>query len=103
MGDQRAEGEGNAERLVLLLGFQRLCLLSGWGGEKDGLGNDKQNGFALTQGEDISCCMPRVFKPQIVFVSKSTVARSMLPLVPKEWAFLSFGAYTVRWGMSCDL
>lgn len=102
MGVQRAEGEGNAERLVLLLRFQRLCSQVGVG-KRMGRGNDEQNGFALTQGEDVSCCMPRVFKPQIVFVSKSTVARSMLPLVPKEWGFLSFAAYTVRWGMSCDL
>jgi hypothetical protein len=78
-------------------------LLPGWGGEEDGPRNDMQNGFALTQGEDINCCMPLIFQPQIVFVSKSTVARSMLPLVSKEWVFLSFAAYTVRRGMSCDL
>lgn len=57
-----------------------------------------QDGFALTQGEDISCYTPGVFKPQIVFV-----ARSMLPLVPKEWGFFGFAAYTLGWGMSCDL
>lgn len=76
--------------------FQRLC-------SQVRVGNDMQDGFALTQGEDISCCMPGAFKPQIVFVSKSTVARSMLPLVPREWGFFSFAAYTVGWGMSCDL
>lgn len=77
-------------------------LLPGWGEEEDGPRNDMQNSFALIQGEDINCCMPRVFQPQILFVSKS-VARSMLLLVSKEWGFLSFAAYTVRWGMSCDL